>query len=65
MNSSTGTMTSIAHAGGSLVRQVRSVIEPSAPAAGSGQSASGWLVVTLCCQPSDVDPAALPTPLAE
>ncbi len=65
MTSSTGTMTSIAHAGGSLVRQVRSAIEPSAPAAGSGQPASGWLVVTLCCQPSDVDPAALPAPLAE
>jgi hypothetical protein len=44
---------------------VRSAIEPSAPAAGNGQSASGWLVVTLGCQPSDVDPAALPAPLAE
>ena len=65
MTSSTGTMTSIAHAGGSLVRQVRSVIEPSAAAVGSGQSASGWLVVTLWCQPSDVAPAALPAPLAE
>jgi hypothetical protein len=65
MTSSTGTMTSIAHAGGSLVRQVRSAIEPSPQAAGSGQPASGWLVVTLCCQPSDVDPAALPAPLAE
>ena len=55
-----------ARAGGTVVRQVRSVIDPSATRpAGAGQPASGWLVVTVLCAPSDIDTAELPAPLAE
>ena len=55
-----------ARAGGSVVRQVRSAIDPSAARpAGAGQPASGWLVVTVFREPSDVDTAKLPAPLAE
>jgi hypothetical protein len=55
-----------ARAGGSVVRQVRSAIDPSAARpAGAGPPASGWLVVTVYREPSDVDTAQLPTPLAE
>ena len=54
-----------ARAGGTVVRQVRSVLEhgngPGAPSA----PASGWLVVTVFREPSDVDTAELPAPLAE
>jgi hypothetical protein len=67
MTSTLGSVASLAaRAGGSVVRQVRSVIDPSAtrPAA-AGRSASGWLVVSVLCDPSDIDPAALPAPLAE
>ncbi|MGY1706133.1 hypothetical protein ACI79C_16330 [Geodermatophilus sp. SYSU D00697] len=67
MTSSIGNVASLAaRAGGSVVRQVRSAIDPSAARpAGAGQSASGWLVVTVFREPSDVDTAALPAPLAE
>lgn len=55
-----------ARAGGSLVGQVHSAISPSAARpAGASQPASGWLAVTVFCEPSDIDAAALPTPLAE
>jgi hypothetical protein len=55
-----------ARAGGSVVRQVRSTIDPSAARpAGAGQPASGWLVVTVLREPSEVDTAQLPAPLAE
>jgi hypothetical protein len=55
-----------ARAGGSVVRQVRSAIDPSAARpAGAGQPASGWLVVTVFRGPSDIDTAELPAPLAE
>jgi hypothetical protein len=55
-----------ARAGGSVVRQVRSTIDPSAARpAGAGQPASGWLAVTVFREPSDVDTAQLPAPLAE
>jgi hypothetical protein len=54
------------HAGEALVRQVRSAINPSARTPGRpGQPASGWLVVTVLCEPSAIDIAELPTPLAE
>ncbi|MGY1738635.1 hypothetical protein [Geodermatophilus sp. SYSU D00684] len=54
-----------ARAGGSVVRQVRSAIDPSAARpAGAGRPASGWLVVTVFREPSDVDTARLPAPLA-
>ena len=55
-----------ARAGGSVVRQVRSAIDPSAARpAGVGQPASGWLVVTVFRAPTDIDTAELPAPLAE
>jgi hypothetical protein len=55
-----------ARAGGTVVRQVRSAIDPSAARpAGAGQPASGWLVVTVYREPSDLDTARLPAPLDE
>jgi hypothetical protein len=67
MTSSIGNAASLAaRAGGSVVRQVRSAIDPSAARpAGGGQPASGWLAVTVFREPSDVDTAQLPAPLAE
>ena len=66
MTSSIGNVASVAaRAGGTVVRQVRSGIDPSAARpAGAGQPASGWLAVTVFREPSDIDAAALPTPLA-
>ncbi|MGY1833423.1 hypothetical protein ACI8AA_23655 [Geodermatophilus sp. SYSU D01180] len=67
MSSSLGNVASLAaRAGGSVVRQVRSAIDPSAarPADG-GAPASGWLAVTLLREPADIDTARLPAPLAE
>jgi len=67
MTSSIGNVASLAaRAGGSVVRQVRSAIDPSAARpAGAGRPASGWLVVTVFREPSDVGTAELPAPLAE
>ena len=67
MTSSIGNVASLAaRAGGSVVRQVRSVIDPSAArSASAGRPASGWLAVTVSCEPSDIDTAKLPAPLAE
>ena len=67
MTSSIGNVASVAaRAGGTVVRQVRLVIDPSAARpAGAGQPASGWLAVTVFREPSDVDTAELPAPLAE
>jgi hypothetical protein len=67
MTSSSGNVASHAvRAGGSLVRQVRSTIDPSAARpAGAGQPASGWLVVTVFREPFEIDTAELPAPLAE
>lgn len=54
------------HAAGTLIEQVRSVIDPSARRpAGGGEPGSGWLAVTVVCEPSALDTAHLPTPLAE
>ena len=54
------------HAGETLVRQVRSAIDPSGRRpAGAGRPASGWLAVTVLREPSVVDTADLPAPLAE
>ena len=52
------------HTGGSIARQVRSAVDPSASKAG-GRPVSGWLAVTVLCEPSDLDTAAPPAPLAE
>jgi hypothetical protein len=67
MTSSTGNVASLAvRAGGTLVREVRSAINPSAARpAGAGEPASGWLVVTVFSETSDIDTADLPAPLAE
>jgi hypothetical protein len=67
MTNSIGNVASLAaRAGGSVVRQVRSAVDPSAARpAGAGQPASGWLAVTVFREPSDVDTAQLPAPLAE
>lgn len=55
-----------ARAGGSVVRQVRSAVDPSASRpAGGGSPSSGWLAVTLLRDATDIDTAALPAPLAE
>jgi hypothetical protein len=66
MTSSTSVASRVASAGADLVRQVRSALDPSASRpAGTGQPASGWLVVTVLCEASDIDQTALPAPLAE
>ena len=56
MTTSIGNVASVAaRAGGTVVRQVRSVIDPSAARpAGAGQPASGWLAVTVFREPSDL-----------
>jgi hypothetical protein len=55
-----------ARAGGSVVRHVRSAVDRSgARPAGGDRSASGWVAVTVLRNPSAIDPAALPGPLAE
>ena len=67
MTTSIGNVASLAaRASGSVVRQVRSAIDPSAARpAGAGEPASGWLAVTVFRDASDVDTAQLPAPLAE
>ena len=67
MTTSIGNVASLAaRAGGSVVRQVRSAIDPSAAQpAGADHPASGWLVVSVLCEPSDIDTARLPVPLAQ
>jgi hypothetical protein len=55
-----------ARAGATVVRQVRSAIDPSAArSAAGGHPASGWLAVTVFREESDIDAAQLPAPLAE
>ena len=68
MSSSTATVASLAaRAGGTLVRGVRSVVNPSASRpAGSVEPTSGWLVTTVLREPADIDRRRdLPAPLAE
>ncbi|MGY1740612.1 MULTISPECIES: hypothetical protein [unclassified Blastococcus] len=67
MTSSLGNVASFAaRAGGTVVRQVRSAIDPSAARpAGAGGPVSGWLAVTVFREPTEIDPARLPAPLAE
>jgi hypothetical protein len=67
MTSPPGKVTSQAvRASGTLLRRVRSAIDPSArtPAA-VGRPASGWLAVTVLREPSELESAELPGPLAE
>jgi hypothetical protein len=67
MTTALGSTASLAaRAGGTVVRQIRSVLDPAGVSArGSAAPASGWLVVTVYREPSDVDTASLPAPLAE
>ncbi|WP_306207295.1 hypothetical protein [Actinoplanes sp. RD1] len=67
MNTSIGDVASLAARGaGTVVRQVRSIVNPSAARpAGAGQTLSGWLAVTVFVEPSEIDAAKLPPPLAE
>ena len=53
-----------ARAGGSVARQVRSVFEHDGGAGAVKAPASGWLVVSIYREPSDIDVTALPAPLA-
>jgi hypothetical protein len=55
-----------ARAGGTVVRQVRSVLDPGASghSGAAEEPASRWLVVTLNRGPGEVDPDQLPAPLA-
>jgi len=66
LTSSIGNLVSLAvRAAGTVVRRLRSAIDPSAARpAGAGQPASGWLVVTVLCEPTRIDTADLPEPLA-
>jgi hypothetical protein len=67
MTSALGNVASLAaRAGGSVVRQVRSVLEPAKGGAdgAADEPASRWLVVTVFREPTDVDATRLPTPLA-
>ncbi|WP_082557093.1 hypothetical protein [Modestobacter sp. Leaf380] len=62
--SALGTVASLASkAGGTVVRQVRSALGHDGPGA-AGPPASGWLAVTVCREPAEVDAAALPRSLA-
>ncbi|WP_297618995.1 hypothetical protein [Nocardioides sp.] len=55
-----------ARAGLTVVRQVRSVLHPASDRpAEPGSTASGWLAVTVLCDPSDLADTPLPAPLAE
>ena len=55
----------VVRVGDALISQVRSVRGSSASTpAGSGEPASGWLVVTVLCAPSAIDTSQLPEPLA-
>ncbi|MCF6376674.1 hypothetical protein L2K70_03580 [Nocardioides KLBMP 9356] len=62
---SPGVAARAARAGGALVGQVRSSLGGSSSPAGASRPASGWLAVTVLCEPGALDPAALPAPLAE
>jgi hypothetical protein len=67
MTSALGTVASLAaRAGGVVVRQVRSAIEQGNGGASRAHSApsSGWLVVTINREPTEVDATSLPAPLA-
>jgi hypothetical protein len=55
-----------ARAGGTVVRQVRSVLHPASDRpADAGEATSGWLGVTVLRDLTDVENMQLPAPLAE
>ncbi|MGS0684628.1 hypothetical protein ACVBEQ_05670 [Nakamurella sp. GG22] len=56
----------VGHAGGTLVHKLRSLFgSASGRPAGEAEPASGWLVVTVVCEPPEINTADLPAPLAE
>ena len=67
MTSTLGNVASLAaRAGGAVVRQVRSAIEQrNGGATGATDApASGWLVVSIYREPTEIDATSLPAPLA-
>jgi hypothetical protein len=65
MTSALGNVASLAaRAGGSVVRQVRSVFEHGDGAGGASAPASGWLAVSIYREPTEIDATSLPAPLA-
>src|SRR3954452_21579919 len=66
MSASTARVTShTRHVGGALIRQARSAMASSHAPGDPRPSASGWLVVTVFREPSEVEGPELPAPLAE
>jgi hypothetical protein len=68
VTSALGNVASLAaRAGGTVVRQVRAVLDPARGAAdgAAAEPASRWLVVTVFREPAEVDASRLPAPLAE
>ena len=65
MTSALGSVASLAaRAGGTVVRQVRSVFEHGSDAGPVNAPASGWLAVSIYREPTEIDAASLPAPLA-
>lgn len=65
MTSALGSVVSLAaRAGGTVVRGVRSVLEHGSDAGPARAPASGWLVVSIDREPTEIDAASLPAPLA-
>ena len=65
MTSALGSVASLAaRAGGTVVRQVRSVFEQDGGPGAAKAPASGWLVVSIYREPTEIDATALPAPLA-
>lgn len=66
MTTALGSVPSLAaRAGGSVVRQVRSIVDPAgARPAAPGGPASGWLVVSVLRDSADLQSMELPAPLA-
>ena len=54
-----------ARAGGSLVQHLRSSLGTSSHPAGASRPTSGWLAVTVLCEPGRLDEASPPPPLDE
>ena len=65
MTSALGSVASLAAwAGGTVVRQVRSVLEHGNGPGAASAPASGWLVVSIYREPTEIDATSLPAPLA-
>jgi hypothetical protein len=61
-----GPATRLLRAGGDLVERLRSARDDRTTGPDGGRhSASGWLVVTVLCDPQDLEEEDLPAPLAD